>query len=158
MANLESFVSSLLAATPILMFSNHSFTVNDATLLLRDMASDSAQKAANVIRPPEDQLAQIDHPAPDNVWHEKPEMNKEAVKSRMKTKTQQDGPAGAGQGASVEEVKGQAAEEAKTRGRELSEKTKEFLASKMPKERREQTIWRLKKMIVEIQGHSDCMH
>ena len=26
----------------------------------------------------------------------------------------------------------------------------------MPKERREQTVWRLKKMIVEIQGHQDC--
>jgi hypothetical protein len=25
----------------------------------------------------------------------------------------------------------------------------------MPKERREQTIWRLKKMVIEIQGHSD---
>lgn len=26
----------------------------------------------------------------------------------------------------------------------------------MPKERRDQTIWRLKRMIVEIQGHNDC--
>ena len=33
---------------------------------------------------------------------------------------------------------------------------KNYMQTKMPKERREQTIWRLKKMIVEIQGHSDC--
>lgn len=33
--------------------------------------------------------------------------------------------------------------------------TKNYLNKKMPQERREQTIWRLKKMIVEIQGHSD---
>lgn len=117
------------------------------------MASDSAQKAANIIRPPEDQLNQIDHPAPDNVWHEKPDMSKEAVRSRMK-KTQKD--AGV-EGGDTEQVKAQAAEEAKSRTKEVSQKTKDFLATKMPKERREQTIWRLKKMIVEIQGHSDCM-
>lgn len=34
-------------------------------------------------------------------------------------------------------------------------KTKNFLNSHMPQERREQTIWRLKKMVVEIQGHQD---
>ena len=30
-----------------------------------------------------------------------------------------------------------------------------YLKGKMPEERREQTIWRLKKMVVEIQGHQD---
>ena len=50
---------------------------------------------------------------------------------------------------------------------ETQEKTKEsinatrnqardYLNKKVPKERREQTIWRLKKMIVEVQGHDDC--
>ena len=34
--------------------------------------------------------------------------------------------------------------------------TRAYLQKKVPKDRREQTIWRLKKMIVEIQGHSDC--
>jgi hypothetical protein len=34
--------------------------------------------------------------------------------------------------------------------------TKAYLGKKMPKERRDQTVWRLKKMVVEIQGHSDC--
>jgi hypothetical protein len=34
--------------------------------------------------------------------------------------------------------------------------TKAYLGKKMPKERRDRTVWRLKKMVVEIQGHSDC--
>ena len=37
-----------------------------------------------------------------------------------------------------------------------TEKTKNYLQGKLPQERREQTIWRLKKMVTEIQGHSDC--
>jgi hypothetical protein len=36
------------------------------------------------------------------------------------------------------------------------ERTKNYLKQKMPEERREQTIWRLKKMVIEIQGHPDC--
>lgn len=36
------------------------------------------------------------------------------------------------------------------------QKTKNYVNEKIPQERREQTIYRLKKMIVEIQGHSDC--
>ena len=32
------------------------------------------------------------------------------------------------------------------------------MSEKVPKERREQAIWRLKKMIIEIQGHADCKH
>ncbi|EEP78474.1 conserved hypothetical protein [Uncinocarpus reesii 1704] len=140
--------------------------LNDATLLLRDMASDSAQKAANIMRPPEEQLSQIDKPAAENVWHEKPDMSKDAVRSRMKSKTQKDkgvdGTAGTAHtnGAAAQTngtVNGEVTEEAKTRKNEFTEKTKQFLASKMPKERREQTIWRVKKMIVEIQGHSDFL-
>jgi hypothetical protein len=40
--------------------------------------------------------------------------------------------------------------------KEYADKTKSYLSEKIPKERREQTIWRLKKMIIEIQGHADC--
>jgi hypothetical protein len=47
-------------------------------------------------------------------------------------------------------------EEAKKKTHEYRERTVKYLQAKMPKERREQTIWRLKKMIVEIQGHQDC--
>ena len=34
--------------------------------------------------------------------------------------------------------------------------TRAYVDKKMPQERRDQSIWRLKKMVVEIQGHSDC--
>jgi len=37
----------------------------------------------------------------------------------------------------------------------VSQNTRNYLSKKMPTERREQSIWRLKKMMVEIQGHSD---
>lgn len=46
-------------------------------------------------------------------------------------------------------------EDQKQRARETRERTRNYLGSKMPQERREQTIWRLKKMIVEIQSHED---
>jgi hypothetical protein len=44
----------------------------------------------------------------------------------------------------------------KDKVREHRERAKNYASNKMPKERREQTIWRLKKMVVEIQGHQDC--
>ncbi len=37
------------------------------------------------------------------------------------------------------------------------ERTKNYLKQKMPEDRRDQTIWRLKKMVIEIQGHPDYM-
>lgn len=46
-------------------------------------------------------------------------------------------------------------EDQKQRGREYRDRTKNYFHEKMPKERREQTIWRLKKMVVEIQSHQD---
>ncbi|KAF2138726.1 uncharacterized protein K452DRAFT_290378 [Aplosporella prunicola CBS 121167] len=48
-------------------------------------------------------------------------------------------------------------DETQDRLRERRERTTNYLKSKMPQERREQTIWRLKKMVVEIQGHQDYM-
>lgn len=42
------------------------------------------------------------------------------------------------------------------RRKEYANKTKEYLGEKFPKERREQAIWRLKKMVIEVQGHADC--
>lgn len=43
-----------------------------------------------------------------------------------------------------------------SRTKKLANQTKEYLSDKVPKERREQMIWRLKKMIIEVQGHADC--
>lgn len=47
-------------------------------------------------------------------------------------------------------------EETKNKAREMADKTKNYLSQKMPQERREQAIWRMKKMVVECQGHADC--
>jgi len=46
-------------------------------------------------------------------------------------------------------------QEHQDRAREYKDRTGNYLKSKMPQERRDQTIWRLKKMIVEVQGHQD---
>lgn len=46
------------------------------------MASDASQQAANKLRPSEDQLSQVDQPAEENTWHEKPD--KEQLKSKFK--------------------------------------------------------------------------
>ena len=47
-------------------------------------------------------------------------------------------------------------EDQKQRAREYRERTNNYFKNKVPKERRDQIIYRLKKMVVEIQGHSDC--
>lgn len=47
-------------------------------------------------------------------------------------------------------------EDTKNKTHEYRERTTKYLKGKMPKERREQAIWRLKKMVVEIQDHPDC--
>lgn len=64
--------------------------MSDATVLIRDIAADASQKAANQVRPNEDQLAQIDTPAEENVWHEKPDVSKDDLKKRFKKKSVRD--------------------------------------------------------------------
>lgn len=49
-------------------------------------------------------------------------------------------------------------EEKKQQAREYRDRTREYFKGKMPQERREQIVYRLKKMIVEIQGHQDCRY
>jgi hypothetical protein len=149
--------------------------VADAGVLLRDMASDSAQRAANVIRPSQEQLEQLDQPAPEGTWHEKPQVSKDTIRARFGRKkgkaadtAQQttngvDGQQGAvtngAGGATTEKTDGvNGTSKEKRRSKEIAERTRAFLGEKVPQERRDQTIWRLKKMFVEIQGHSDCKH
>lgn len=78
------------------------------------------------------------------------------------TNDQQAGRAGANNAAQNLRQKAEAnvPEETKENVRNASsavqQKSKNYLSKKMPQERREQTVYRLKKMIVEIQGHSDC--
>lgn len=69
-----------------------------------------------------------------------------------------DAKAGANAGAQAAKAKtwDQMSEEDRQKVREYRAKTKEYFQKKVPKERREQIVFRLKKMIVEIQGHRDC--
>lgn len=71
----------------------------------------------------------------------------------MLTLAQEKGSAASASAAVTEEQTGVSPQDKK---KEYSEKTKNYLSEKIPKERREQTVWRLKKMIIEIQGHADC--
>ena len=47
-------------------------------------------------------------------------------------------------------------DKARDKTSDLKNRSKSYMQNKVPKERRDQTIYRLKKMIVEIQSHSDC--
>ncbi|KAI9719898.1 MAG: hypothetical protein M1828_006028 [Chrysothrix sp. TS-e1954] len=177
-----------------LLISNGQFRklLNDAVILLRDIAGDGAQNAAGRLNPSEDQLSQIDRAADDNTWHDTPDLSISNMKGQARSAYDKNRPfnkegaknalsdaQGAGQGhgtntdaamsggatgaqnlrdqasANMPEETKQRAEDAKNRGRETMDKTKNYLSDKMPKERREQSIWRLKKMIVEVQGHQD---
>ncbi|KAF2276375.1 uncharacterized protein EI97DRAFT_458312 [Westerdykella ornata] len=73
--------------------------------------------------------------------------------------TQQGIDARAGVDTAKQAISEKVPDEHKERAREVRdrqrERLNEYLRGKMPQERREQTIWRLKKMVVEIQGHQD---
>jgi hypothetical protein len=49
------------------------------------MVADTALKAAASIKPSEEELARVDQPADENVWHEKPDFSKgkAALKSQI---------------------------------------------------------------------------
>lgn len=131
--------------------------LSDALVLVRDMAGDASQAAANKVRPSEDQLSQIDQPAEDGVWHEKPDFagHKDQLKSKFR-RSKDDGASQTSAAGAAGDVGSQTSRKsAKDRAREASAKAKEYLSDKVPQQRRDQAIWRLKKMVMEIQGHSD---
>lgn len=179
--------------------------VSDATILLRDMAGDAAQTAANKVNPSQDRLAQIDRPADDNTWHDTPELSVSNLKNQARETFNKNSPlskkdikdaagdanqaadpndsrdpretadkaardqqtggssgvdAVGGAKAGVQSLANKIPQEHKGRANEMAQNakasTKNYLGKKMPQERRDQTIWRLKKMVVEIQGHQDC--
>jgi hypothetical protein len=181
-----------------LLISNGQFRklLQDATVLLRDMAGDAAQNTANKVKPSDDELNRMDEPAEDNTWHENPDMSKENLRNQAKGRmpfgkqdlkeagkdiNQQANPQGTrdprdtaeagmqegrtGQNTGVDaqgalnvakqKVDENTSEEDKQKARARRDQMNNYLRGKMPEERREQTIWRLKKMVVEIQGHQD---
>lgn len=165
-----------------LIISNGQFRklLSDATILVRDIAGDAATTAAGKLNPSEDQLSQIDSPALDNTWHDVPSVAELKGQARgiydknkpFSKKDAQDAAAQV-QGADITQVGAQAAADnlnAKARenvpqetqdnisksGDTTRVQARNYISKKMPKERRDQTIWRLKKMTVEIQNHPDC--
>ncbi|KAI7592890.1 hypothetical protein KC346_g15995, partial [Hortaea werneckii] len=174
--------------------------LSDMTVLLRDIAADSAQKTADKARPSEDQMKQIDVPAEDNTWHEKPDLSKENLRNQAKSRApigkkeakeaagdaaeaghpegsrdpsdaaalaardQQEGTQSGVDAKSATTAGGKSlknkfsenmSEEQKEKMRQYRERTNNYFKNKMPKERRDQLVFRLKKMVVEIQGHQD---
>lgn len=148
--------------------------VKDATVLIRDMAGDAATTAASKVRPSGDALANLDEPAQDNTWHDVPDLSKANVKNQLQSaykgdpkKDAQDvagttssaarGPDGSidpssGAQAAANQISSRIPDEKKENVKQTAKetaaayraRTKEYLSKKMPEERRERTIWRLK--------------
>lgn len=152
------------------------------------MVGDAATNAAGRIRPSDDQLSQIDKPADDNTWHEKPDFSKENLQKQAKgiyggdAKSDAQEVAGATtnaalpQGSQTENVDKVAAqnvlkttaqqkidqnldpetkENIKKRNEEYRQRTREYFNKKLPEERKDQIIFRLKKLVLECQQHPD---
>ncbi|EPE04283.1 hypothetical protein F503_01287 [Ophiostoma piceae UAMH 11346] len=136
--------------------------LKDASILLRDMGADSATKIASKTRPSEEELSQVDEPAPDHTWHDLP--TKEEIKKRtddykkrgqsvyQKKKKQAEEGADASE---LAEPVDPAIESAQNKTAEYRDRTKNYLETKVPKERQDQAIMRLKKMIIECQQNPD---
>lgn len=190
MANSENSVRAPTAIQLRKRTITNNFTVNDASILLRDIAGDAATNAAGKVRPSDDRLAQIDRPADDNTWHNAPDFSKQNIKSQIQKGYKGDDPqqdaqqvaanatsaaqntstdSGVNVAAGIDAAKqnaqektgvtdqeaAEAKEAANKRAAEYRAKTLDYLKKKVPQERREQTIWRLKKMILECQQHPD---
>ena len=170
--------------------------MNDATILLRDVAGDAAQKTANKVNPSEEQLSQIDQAEQDHTWHDTPDFSRENLKQQAQARapvgketlkqaagdaTQSADPQGArnpddaaqraqqsrdttgmdpksGAKSGFDTISRNMDENQKQRLREQRERAANYVDSKFPKERREQVIYRLKKMVVECQEHRECEH
>ncbi|PTB66491.1 hypothetical protein BBK36DRAFT_1119366 [Trichoderma citrinoviride] len=158
--------------------------LKDATVLVRDMVGDGATNVAERVRPSDEELRRMDEPAPDNTWHEKPELSKEALKNQARDIYKGDPKKDAKDVASAatgnalpqggvnpssgvntaqnvvnqklnENLDDETQEKVKRRNEEYRRKTREYLKRKMPQERRDQVIFRLKKIVLECQQHPD---
>ncbi|CAD6931994.1 unnamed protein product [Tilletia controversa] len=172
--------------------------VQDFGVIGRDIFADAATKAANVARPDEAKLGQVDQPAPDNQFHDDIPGEKAAKKAKQvidETDTQklkedvksevaghaQDVSNSVDQNASdeankqalqgtAEEKANLAKDQIKQKANLLSSKipdkhkdlikqnanaASEYFQDKFPKERRDQFLFRLKKIVVELQRHRD---
>lgn len=162
--------------------------LKDSTVLVRDMAGDAATNAASHVRPSDEQLSQMDRPAEDNTWHEKPDFSKanlkkqaraaypgnaqkdkkhaqDAANAGLNAARSQDGRldpvAGANAALSTaqDKIDDKEVEKHKKNILQINEdyrrRAREYFDKKMPQDRKDQTIYRLKKMILECQQHED---
>ncbi|ROT42030.1 hypothetical protein SODALDRAFT_303031 [Sodiomyces alkalinus F11] len=179
--------------------------LKDATVLLRDIAGDAATNAASHVRPSQEELADIDNPAQDNVWHDAPKFSKENWKQEAQNiykgdpkkdlrdtahaakqdatavgsqtlpqRSGRDGTAAASERQGVQQttdangnatgnlkerveqnVDPETKEKIRKRNEEYRRKAREYLNKKVPESRRDQTVLRLKKMVLECQQHPD---
>jgi hypothetical protein len=172
--------------------------LNDAVILLRDMAGDAASNAAQKVRPSNEQLSQIDRPAEDNTWHEAPDLSKDNVKAQLNSvykgdakqdaqnvasaglNSAQPNSSGADAQAGAEAARGTAREHinrnvdeedqqqlketkeaTKQTAAEYRTRAKQYLGNKVPEERRDQIIWRLKvrcqqRIVMEREKKATC--
>lgn len=66
--------------------------LKDATVLLRDVASDAATKTAQKIGPTAEELDNVDRPAPENQWHEKPDLSRDNLKNKFRSEYERNKP------------------------------------------------------------------
>jgi len=150
------------------------------------------------VNPNEEDLAQIDHPAQDNIWHDVPDLSKDNLKQQFRQTATRNKPvnredlreaagtatkaaypedsrdsrdgadrdqrnsgvdARSGLQAGTAHLRDRAREnipdEHQDRAKTQWASTKDYMNDKFNEDRRKQTIWRLKKVIVEVQGHPD---
>ncbi|KJR89898.1 uncharacterized protein SPSK_05930 [Sporothrix schenckii 1099-18] len=140
--------------------------LKDSSVLFRDILADSASKATSVVRPSDEALAQIDEPAPDDTWHDRPNLAKNDLKNRTKALYKKNNSGGTTSGRDVggtsatdtqrlDGLQDGTAETVQDKTAEYRDRAKAYLRSKVPQERRDQAVWRLKKMIIECQQHPD---
>jgi len=81
-----------------LIISNGQFRklLKDASILFRDIAGDAAQKAATKVNPTDEELAQIDHAAEENTWHDVPDFSRDNITNTVKSKYNEQKPVGRG--------------------------------------------------------------
>jgi hypothetical protein len=134
------------------------------------MAGDAASNAATKVKPSEEALATIDQPAQDNTWHDTPDLSKDNLRAQAqqiyKSRPAQDAQDVASAGASAaqqsdggvnvdagkdiaaqkaqEKISPETEESVKQSAAAYRARARQYLGNKVPKERREQTIWRLK--------------
>ncbi|BFZ54048.1 hypothetical protein PYCC9005_001079 [Savitreella phatthalungensis] len=162
----------------VLIITNGQFRklLSDIGLLARDIAADSLEKiqdktglSADKLRPDQDALERVNEHAPDNTWHDKPDVNglKDQAKDKLndiksrinQEKSEAEQTSGSGpsdrQQQKLLDAKDDIKDKANAKAEQTKADVKDYLTDKVPEETRDAAVERLKKMVVEIQDHED---